>query len=111
MTRNDGFAVAWVAFVIALFLSTACDSCSKQPAKQPTPLDVSDAGEPVMTDDCAADCAAWLQQGCSEGQPTSLGTSCTDVCENAWANGIDTSHQLSCATKATTCAVHRACPY
>lgn len=73
--------------------------------KQPPPV------VEVGSDDCETDCRYWRALSCSEGAPTTAGTSCEAVCRNAAENGIDTAKQLSCAAKATSCADHRACPY
>lgn len=101
-------------FLVVCLLVAAC---SRNPAKVPPDVmvpPVGDAGaEPdaAPSDDCEAACREWRRLGCPEGNPTAGGATCEAVCRNTSAAGIDSSKQLSCASKATSCAALRACPY
>lgn len=123
MKRDSGAAVAYllaacsVGFVLAgALLGPACTHAppvlSPPDVMVPPVADAAPEPDAPPSDDCAADCRAWRAQGCSEGNPTAAGATCEAVCRNLADAGIDSAHQLSCATSATaTCATHRACPY
>lgn len=122
MKRNSGAPVAYLlaacsisfALVGALF-GPACAHAppvlSPPDVMVPPVVDAAPESDAAPVDDCAVDCRAWRAQGCPEGNPTAAGATCEAVCRNLADAGIDSAHQLSCASTATSCAIHRACPY
>ncbi len=120
MKRDSGAAVAYLLAALSavfIFAAVAAPGCTHTPVKTPPDVmvpPVADAApelDAAPGDDCAVDCCAWRAQQCPEGNPTAAGTTCEEVCRNLADAGIDSAHQLSCATTATSCAQHRACPY
>lgn len=118
MKRDSGAAVVYLLASVTAFwitLGAACVSSNRLKLSPdvmvPPVADAAPERDAAPSDDCEADCRLWRAQGCSEGNPTATGMTCEQVCRNALDNGIDTAHQLSCAETASSCAVHRACPY
>jgi hypothetical protein len=87
-------------FLLALLL-TACPDPEWPLPPRPSALD---AGEP-----CDTSCQRYRQLGCEEGQPTSNGHTCEEVCNNAAKSGIDLAGPSSCTADAGTCKEVEAC--
>lgn len=102
----------------ALLLSLSACTCSPAPVPigpEPEPDAGVDGGSSEggggagisRGSACERACANLDRLGCEEAKPTKKGTTCTEVCEDAAAEGIDLGNR--CTARAKTCDEARRC--
>lgn len=94
-------------FLVAL---VAC-SCPRAPgdsAPPPIPQDATTVDGAAYSP-CDMACARYRELKCPEGQDTTAGHRCEEVCGNAALHGIDLAGKVSCTSAAPTCDAVRSC--
>lgn len=86
--------------LVMLLLANGCPPPPLPPVVDPSQPDGgAEAGD---SSPCGRACARLEQLGCPEAKPTPKGTTCSEVCENAVAEGIKLD--TDCIERATACS-------
>ena len=73
---------------MGMLAAVAAAQCSPMPPPEPPPVVVIEEPDGGWST-CASACVRLAELGCTEAQPTRKGTTCTQVCEDAAAEGIE----------------------
>ncbi len=84
-----------VGIVLVLLLASTCQSAPNKPT--------------VLTTGCIGACSHLKDMKCPEAEPTTKGSTCVEVCENASSDGSPISFQTDCVIQAHSCNDANAC--